>query len=79
MIELDKFFHRTKINKEYITDRLSSDEKLVQTYNSKLSELRSSIKEKSDRLSNVSNNIISLEAELSKSSTGNENISERYN
>ena len=79
MIELDKFFHRTKINKEYITDRLSSDEKLVQTYNSKLSELRSSIKEKSDRLSNVSNNIISLEAELSKSSAGNENISERYN
>ena len=76
-IKLDEYFHKTKINKDNVKNTLSYDENLLNEYKSKYNESLSIFKEKSNRLNDVSQNILSLEAELSNTTT-EDNISERY-
>ena len=74
---LDIFFNKTKIKKEDIISKYEKDKELQSTYASKMSELKAAWLEKSQRLTTVSDNISSLEAEL-YSANIDDDIGTRY-
>ena len=76
-IKLDEYFHKTKISKENISKTTESDKQLITEYTSKLNESMTIFKDKNNRLSDVSQSILSLEAELTNSST-KDDVSDRY-
>ena len=74
---LDTFEHKTHIKREDIKSKYDSDKELQINYTAKHNELAGYWREKSARLSDVSNNIMSIEAEIN-SSNMNDNISIDY-
>ena len=77
-ISLDKFINSTKIKPENLELVLEENKNLLSSYKAKLESTISTWKIDSERLNTVSNNIRSLEAQLS-SPDYNSNISQRYN
>lgn len=75
---LDLLEHKTKIPRDKIVSKYTSDCTLQVEYRSKYSNLSDIWKDKSNRLSSVTNDINSLEADLS-SFDNNNDISSRYN
>lgn len=77
-ISIDKFINSTKIKPENLESVLEENKNLLSSYKAKLESAISTWKMDSERLNTVSNNIRSLEAQLS-SPDYNSNISQRYN
>lgn len=77
-VNLDSLFHKTKISRDNIKSKYESDKNLETEYTTKLNELNSKFTDKGNTLSNISQNILSLKAELANSDT-KDNVSERYN
>lgn len=76
-VQLDTLYHKTKIARQDISAKYSNDKNLLDKYSSKLEELNTIWLDKSNRLNDVSNNILTLEAELANTDT-NDTISDRY-
>jgi len=74
---LDLFANRTKIKRDEVADKYRNDKELLTTYTAKHQELSNSWMEKSNRLSEVSNSILTIEAELANTDTDSD-IAERY-
>ena len=74
---LDLFANRTKIKRDEVATKYNTDKELLTTYTAKHSELSKSWIEKTNRLSEVSNSILSIEAELANTDTDSD-IAERY-
>ena len=76
-IELDSLSHKTKISKQDIERKYEDNKNLKQNYESKIRELTSIWKDKSSRLSDISSNILSIQAEL-ESANLESDIADRY-
>ena len=76
-IQLDLFYNKTKISKEEIQAKYTNDNELLSTYTNKLSEITTLWTDKSNRLKDVSGNILAIEAQIS-SIDAKDNISDRY-
>ena len=75
---LDIFYNKTKIKRENIQEKFETDQNLFNTYTSKLDEITRIWEEKSKRLAEVNNNILTLEAEIGAFDE-QDNITDRYN
>ncbi len=76
-IQLDSYHNRTKVSPDTISDKYSNDQKLLESYSSKISELTALWKEAINRLSSVSSDIESINAQISSTNT-KDDISDRY-
>jgi len=76
-ISLDNFYHKTQIDKESVSNKLSDDNKLLSKYQASLESSTKEWRDKSSRLTTVSDSINSLEADLNSSNI-DYNIKERY-
>lgn len=76
--QLDTYYNKTKIRREDIKSSYESDSNLEKEYTSKVNELSSLWKDKNNRLAEVTNNILSLKAELQNIDT-DDNVSGNYN
>lgn len=74
---LNIFANRTKIKKEDAAKKYNSDKDLLTTYTAKHSELSTIWMEKTNRLSEVSNSILTIEADLANTDTDSD-IADRY-
>ena len=77
-ISLDSYYNKTKIKPENIIDKYNKDNELYKSYCYNHDELSKTWKEKCDRLNSISNDIISIEADLSNTNT-DDSIYDRYN
>lgn len=75
--QLDLFYNKTKIKREEITEKYNSDITLKDTYTTTLNDITSKWKDKSDRLSKVSSDILDMEAQMSSINT-DDTITSRY-
>jgi DNA repair exonuclease SbcCD ATPase subunit len=76
-VQLDSYYNRTKIKPVDISTKYNSDTNLYSNLSAKYEEMNKAWKDKSNRLSDVSNNILSIEAELSKTDT-DDTIYDKY-
>lgn len=76
-IQLDSYHNKTKVSPDTISDKYSNDQKLLDSYSSKISELTALWKEAINRLSSVSSDIESINAQISSTNT-KDDISDRY-
>lgn len=74
---LNIFANRTKIKKEDAAKKYNTDKDLLTTYTAKHSELSTIWMEKTNRLSEVSNSILTIEADLANTDTDSD-IADRY-
>lgn len=76
-VSIDSFYNRLKIKPDNITETYEKNKALFDRYTLEHDKLLSSWKDKSTRLGTVSNDILSIEAELSSDIT-DDSIFERY-
>ena len=75
--KIAQYTARTKIKKDDISAKYKNDSELLTAYNTKYEELNKDWLDKSTRLTSVSENITSIEADLNNSNT-NSDIADRY-
>lgn len=76
-VQLDSLSHKTKISKQDIEAKYEENKNLKQNYESKIRELTTVWKDKSNRLSDVSSNIVSIQAEIDSANLESD-ISDKY-
>ena len=77
-INIDSFYNKTKIKPDNIIEKYNKDNDLHTSYSTEYDDLYKSWKIKCDRLNVVSNDIISIEADISNTNT-DDSIFDKYN
>ena len=70
-------YHNTKIKREEINERYEHDKNLLETTTTRLNEITNTWKEKSNKLSEVSNQILTIESDISKMDVG-DSVAQEY-